>query len=288
LEGGQDDDDAQIEVDVEDDTKKEFNVKDIGEEEEDEATAAEYRTEGIPIEPFNLKQELTEGFFDKNGHYIEHTNKDLEDPWYDEVIQQEEDANKNKREGVTKKKAVRFDPAAEKRLEQKAKEEEEATRNRPFREDYQGIRTFLVSHLQPQENVLQALRRLKKKPSSSLKADDQQQKANTILFNQITEAADICLAKFTYYIYHDSREKMLEDMKKDVNGGGSDQTAEDSGIRWEYKLSADTQEVFGPYTTQAMIDWAKQGYFQGDSKVLLRQVGEQDFQSSENVNFLNF
>lgn len=37
--------------------------------------------DGIPIEPFHLKREREEGYFDADGNYIEYALKDDDDAW---------------------------------------------------------------------------------------------------------------------------------------------------------------------------------------------------------------
>jgi len=56
---------------------------------------------------------------------------------------------------------------------------------------------------------------------------------------------------------------------------------------WEYK-SCDTSnaQVFGPFTTEQMIDWQNQNYFQGDTVMMVRKVNSgESFQRSDSVNF---
>lgn len=37
--------------------------------------------DGIPIEPFHLKREREEGYFDVDGNYVEYALKDADDAW---------------------------------------------------------------------------------------------------------------------------------------------------------------------------------------------------------------
>lgn len=53
--------------------------------EEDEDTWSDDDKQDIAIEPFNLKQEQEEGYFDVTGHYVENKfSKGVSDAWLDE------------------------------------------------------------------------------------------------------------------------------------------------------------------------------------------------------------
>ena len=40
-----------------------------------------FNEEGIPIEPFHLKREREEGYFDAEGNYVEYALQDDDDEW---------------------------------------------------------------------------------------------------------------------------------------------------------------------------------------------------------------
>lgn len=41
--------------------------------------------EGVPITPFNLKEEMEEGHFDSEGNYFINKEKDIRDNWLDNI-----------------------------------------------------------------------------------------------------------------------------------------------------------------------------------------------------------
>lgn len=44
-----------------------------------------YNDGGIPMEPFHLRRERAEGYFDEGGNYIEHKLADLTDAWLESL-----------------------------------------------------------------------------------------------------------------------------------------------------------------------------------------------------------
>ena len=50
-------------------------------EEADEDTDVRFTEDGIPIEPFNLRTERAEGYFDEEGNYVAYRGGDDTDAW---------------------------------------------------------------------------------------------------------------------------------------------------------------------------------------------------------------
>jgi CD2 antigen cytoplasmic tail-binding protein 2 len=44
-----------------------------------------FTTDGIPIEPFHLRRERAEGFFDAEGNYVEYRLEPESDAWLDSL-----------------------------------------------------------------------------------------------------------------------------------------------------------------------------------------------------------
>jgi len=67
---------------------------------EDETYDAQFykigTSEEIPLDPFNLHRELSEGRFDDEGNYVEDPQEIIKDPWYEECL--ERDAFKTEKE----------------------------------------------------------------------------------------------------------------------------------------------------------------------------------------------
>lgn len=90
------------------------------------------------MEPFNLKKEREEGFFDPEGNYVEYVEKDFQDPWLEST---EVD------ESLAKKAAARAAIANEPQPDLSAQE-------------MAAVKRRIANALEPGETVLQGLRRL--------------------------------------------------------------------------------------------------------------------------------
>jgi len=57
---------------------------------------------------------------------------------------------------------------------------------------------------------------------------------------------------------------------------------------WEYKALG-SNELFGPFTTSQVRDWVNQGYFKGDTAVMIRRVSAspEEFVSSDSIDWNN-
>ncbi|BBN09165.1 CD2 antigen cytoplasmic tail-binding protein 2 [Marchantia polymorpha subsp. ruderalis] len=150
-------------------------------EEEDE----EIVEDGQRFEPFNLKQEREEGYFDGQGNYVEYRNEnDGKDAWLDSV---EVD--------------TRF---ANKALAQTGKDAEVDGDNLG-KDELWAIKRRIADALQPGETVLRALRRLKGTPKDGNKRE-RMSEANKAIFDQLTEDAVKLLEDGDYNVYEEKRE----------------------------------------------------------------------------------
>jgi len=221
----------------------------------------------IALEPFNLNRELAEGRFDDNGNYVETRNEDINDPWYQECLE---------REGYPKVGYGESSSSSSKLSVKKTSTKDETKEELPT--DLISLKKLIVTYLQDGENVLKALRRLKGKPSE--KQSSTPKEANTA-FDLLTEAADLCLHNFSYFnIYSETKEEILASIQNE--------TGERMPVLsyWEYKLTEDSEEIYGPFLTSDMLSWYTEGYFQGERVVFLRRVGSHEpFQPSDTVDF---
>lgn len=259
----------------------------------------------IKITPFNLREEMEDGYFDSEGNYFERKEKEIRDDWLDSV-----------------------DWVKVKEL-QKGKDENMADSSDQF-EDANEINTAeylgkIVAILKPRETILSALRRLGGKPSSAsdrLKAKKkkidcsdaqvtEQSKENLL---KLTELADGLLNSGEFDIYQATYEKLqyrlkalaeqpvddddaLEaayNSKSDAEEKKSATTAAsasvDNEVYWQYKWDNDKKsELFGPFSSSEMLDWTDQGYFKDG--VLVRKLvnksteGEGQFYNSKRIDF---
>ncbi|KAG6498521.1 hypothetical protein ZIOFF_038241 [Zingiber officinale] len=123
-----------------------------------------FEDDGIQIEPFNLKQEREEGYFDANGNFVEYAKQnEIKDAWLDSVV-------------VDTKLAGKFKPKAS---------AEEAYDDLSS-DDVGKIKRRIANALQPGETIIQALKRLKG-PSTDKKA--KLLETSKWIFDQLTEDA---------------------------------------------------------------------------------------------------
>jgi len=210
--------------------------------------------EEVPIEPFNLRAENREGYFDLSGNYVENKiEKGVKDAWLDEYDE---------------KWAKEFEKKKPAKEPKSTKDEEEDVN-----------RTTLLQNvcdlLSEKENVLAALKRYSGKGKEAKDMDK---------FNKLTEAADILLHNGYTNIYSDKKATIEDQLEEEQNGptgenNGEDNTHTAPTTMWEYKgLDGVT---YGPYTTAHMRNWRDQGYFSEETGVLVRQAKQDDMFAEE-------
>ncbi|KAH7652765.1 CD2 antigen cytoplasmic tail-binding protein 2 [Dioscorea alata] len=137
--------------------------------------------DGIQIEPFNLKQEREEGYFDANGNFVEYaTQNQIKDAWLDN-------------------------------LEVDARFVEKSQAKKMPEEDYQDItseeigriKRNIANVLEPGETIIQALKRLK---GTSSDKRGKMSEATKQMFDQLTEDAMKLMENGEYNVYHEERE----------------------------------------------------------------------------------
>ncbi|XP_043685668.1 CD2 antigen cytoplasmic tail-binding protein 2 homolog [Vespula pensylvanica] len=300
-----------------------YNVMDENEFEgaEDGPTAPEAN---VGFTAFNMKEELEEGHFDKEGHYLWKKEKQIRDNWLDNI----DWVQVKPRSNITKK----------------LKEESHGLADSDSDDDGADI-TFdpvhlykqILDYLQPGETVSKALCRLgkgkkrltnaerwkKKKEGKSLQTDDH----NSAQITKLTELANELLTRTgNMDIYQESYEqinKKVEDREKHSHPSKKeadlDMYADDFDVKekakldekdtdndkklastksentknedevedvtWELKWSQEEDaEVHGPHTSEQMHAWAKEGYFKKGAWV--RRTGQQNqFYSAARVDF---
>lgn len=310
-----------LDSDEEDDETKEdtYNVMDENEFEgtEDGPVAPETN---VGFTAFNMKEELEEGHFDKEGHYLWNKEKQIRDNWLDNIDW------------------IQVKPTSGSTMTKKEKDKS-GVADSDSEDDEMDI-TFdpvhlykqILDYLQPGETVSKALCRLgkgkkrlttaerwkRKKEGKSLQTDDH----NSAQITKLTELANELLTRTgNMDIYQESYEqikKKVEDRGKHSHPSKKeadlDMYADDFDVKerakldekdgkqtekkespkkedqaedvtWELKWSqAEDAEVHGPHTTQQMHAWAKEGYFKKGAWV--RRTGQQNqFYSAARVDF---
>ncbi|KFM74431.1 CD2 antigen cytoplasmic tail-binding protein 2, partial [Stegodyphus mimosarum] len=307
------------EEDDEEELSKKYNVMDPSELEGQEEGTIDYDGE-IKITPFNMREELEEGFFDKEGTYIFNKEADvIKDQWLDDI-----DWIK-----------VKATEGSKRKLDDDADDSDEEPPQINLVEHY----TEMLKLMQPKETVQKAICRLGGKSSSSRNASSRWKKKKDAVslladnetdedyekLQRLTSLADDIIHSGDMDIYQQTYEKLSfyvdskrNSEKTDPSSTGDTEEALDmfgedfdekvdpsktpvqpsensppheavdpnSEVMWEFKWdTSDDAKIYGPYPTSQMLHWTQEKYF--DDGVLVRQVGKQDseFYSSKRIDF---
>ncbi|GLJ46783.1 hypothetical protein SUGI_0986680 [Cryptomeria japonica] len=157
-------------------------LDDIGAAEEDYEDDEALEDDGIKIEPFNLKQEREEGYFDSEGNYVEYGNgNEIKDAWLDSV---EVD--------------TRF---ADEHLEIQERDNDQELSSL----EVGKIKRRIANTLQPGETVLHALRRMKAISNDKSKRGKMPEETK-VVFDQLTDDAMKLMDNGDYNVYDDKKE----------------------------------------------------------------------------------
>jgi len=271
--------------------------------------------EGVPIEPFNMSQETSDGtgYFDGDTFVFRRGGRDEDDEpdaWADGLSADDSAANKNKKQ-------------RQRRSEESEDSEEEESTNAPRDPIDDWTNEELLAKILPlvsdTETVAQAIVRygnLLKRTAPSRgsggkategglssaidkkageAADGSKTKSRDLAhaaLNDVTEAANALLLKGKVVdIYQKTRNdilKMLPASGHETNGASNTANNNTANINnntggvvhWEYQGSQD-QQIHGPYTTEQMVGWIGAGYFVGPSAVKVRTIREASEEAQE-------
>ncbi|XP_062026154.1 uncharacterized protein LOC133742491 [Rosa rugosa] len=166
---------------------------------DDDASAAEvsYRgldyekfvEDGVQFEPFNLEKEREEGYFDADGNFVEYVEKNqVKDAWLDSIT-----------------KAV--DPETTKKFAEKnggGGEGDDEVGEDLSSDEIGKIKRRIADVLEPEETVLQALRRLKGNKKEKMSAETK------AVFDQLTEDAMVLMMKNGENNVYDEEKEVFE------------------------------------------------------------------------------
>lgn len=191
--------------------------------------------EGVPITPFNLKEEMEEGHFDSEGNYFINKDKEIRDNWLDNIdwVKIKEQPVKKKKKGLSAKRPRRAgdeDEAEEERRreekegEEEAEEEEESEAQEDPLASYTPYQLIeaVVNLMQPGETVSAALRRLgglggqKKKSRAQDGGEEKKDEASirdTEKLDSLTALSDRLVALGNYEIFQQTYEKLAYRLK---------------------------------------------------------------------------
>ncbi|KAH8402542.1 hypothetical protein KR222_008599 [Zaprionus bogoriensis] len=249
----------------------------------------------VKITPFNMREELEEGHFDKDGHYHWNKESEIKDNWLDNIDWVKVEKDKNY-----------FDPN---------NEEKDGLPANSF--NLNASLRKMLEFMKPGESVQMALQRLgRKRPKLSTLEKLKQKKAGitnteTQDIATLTEVANEILSSTgNMDIYQETYEQItrkLEDLPSTSKPAGEsfDMYADDfeekeskllkqsqkpaaepstNEIKWEFKWKQTDEDIQGPYSTEKMLNWSTGDYFK--SGVYVRKVGENsNFYSSNRIDF---
>ncbi len=263
----------------------------------------------IRITPFNMDEELEEGHFDTEGTYIPNKTDDIHDNWLDRI------------DWLQVKQTIDTKTDDNRETDDETDEESEDKTN--F--DYISVYKEMLSLMQPKESVQKTIQRLGKSCGKSKSSDrwknktiDKNEANNSASDKQISakdqllrlsSLADKVLQTGDMDIYQRTYEQLDFHLKKksDNSSAECDMFSDDfdstktissnnetinssikssNDIKWEFKWEDnESAQVFGPYSSQEMLNWVNDGYF--EDGVYVRQIGKTDsqFYNSKRIDF---
>lgn len=297
-------------LDSDEEESEEENVLDVddieGEEEGHDRQEGEQK-----MTAFNMKEEMEEGHFDKDGHFIWNNEKEIRDNWLDNI-----DWQKIKHSQETADKYTISETGIE-----AESDSDETTENFDEVISYKNM----LQYMKPKETVNKALKRL---GGDNMKLSSverlRRKKAGTLHDNKevthLTELANEILTKQgNMDIYQETFEQILckvknnenktNSMKKEpeldmyaddfdqkekeriattsseVSNTETENGSEKQPLMWEFKWNAEDDKILGPHSTAQMIKWAREKYFKDG--VMVRKCGGDDsrFYTSNRIDF---
>ncbi|KAH8350690.1 hypothetical protein KR084_004014 [Drosophila pseudotakahashii] len=260
----------------------------------------------VKVTPFNMKEELEEGHFDKDGHY--HWNKETEakDNWLDNIDWVKIGKQKNA-----------FDPAKDDQNSNSSDDEKIEPAGKAFNLSMNLMKMLefmkegetvkmTLQRLGSQRPVLTTLQRIKQKKAGIVDTKTQE-------ISQLTELANEILSKTGNMDIYEETYESIKTKIADLPGTSKPKAADDidmyaddfetkelersktsnatekptmttSEVTWEFKWSQNETEIQGPFSTEKMLKWSQENYFKNG--VYVRKCGENtNFYTSNRIDF---
>lgn len=294
-----------LDSDEEDDETEaeKYNVMNMeGMEGQEEATAD--RDGDIKLTAFNMKEEMDEGHFDRDGTYIFNKDDETKDEWLDNLDKMPISEFAKKNDDLN----------------------EDSQPEEPFNvvQAYRDLISILISE---SESIEEGMRRIGKiaNPPRNLKAKDKQsaktfsaeEKASAKeTLNKLIEIADKFISRGDMNVYQKTRKAfqillkqndilpVVQNSEDDIFGDNfnsaptasssqatnkaatepSSEKAEE--VKWEFKWeNVDSAPIYGPYPSNQMLAWVQSEYFA--KGVWARQITKRDgpFYNSKRIDF---
>lgn len=270
---------------------------------------------------FNMKEELEEGHFDKDGHYLWKKEKQIRDNWLDNIDW------------------VQVKPGSTNIKDTKSSEshglgDSDSDDDENIMFDPIPLYKQILEYLKPGETVSKTLCRLGKgkkklttaerwKKKKESKTQTEEEDSNSVKITKLTELANELLTRTgNMDIYQESYEQIKnkieqadkraklskqeaeldmyaddfdEKEKTKLDNADNEKTTEatkteettslEETVTWDLKWSQnENAEIHGPHTSEQMHAWAKEGYFKKGAWV--RRTGQQhQFYNAARVDF---
>ncbi|XP_055692213.1 CD2 antigen cytoplasmic tail-binding protein 2 homolog [Lutzomyia longipalpis] len=300
-----------LDSDEEESDDEQYNVLDENDIEGEEEGIAGMDGE-TKLTPFNMKEEMEEGHFDREGHYVWNKTKEISDNWLDNIDWVKVQETKA---GTSRIRTLGEDSSSD--------SEGEGSTSKKFNmtDSYEKI----LKIMKPGETVKKTLQRLGKDTKISSAERWRRKKAGIVdeasgiittfteLTNNIlTQTGNMNIYEETYEFIEgrirkasvpapdDALDMYADDFdakEKSKLGGANvteqptenkDDKAEEEEhpkLMWEFKWTQNDTELQGPYTTEQMHKMSVDGRFK--SGVFVKKIGEGEgnFYSSNRIDF---
>ncbi|XP_034749337.1 CD2 antigen cytoplasmic tail-binding protein 2 [Etheostoma cragini] len=194
--------------------------------------------EGVSITPFNLDEEMQEGYFDSEGNYFVKKEEQIRDNWLDNIdwVRIKEQPYKQKKKGLGAKRKRRAGDEDEAEEEKQREEKQAGGKNNEEEEEEEDeemepaedplasytqhqLTEAVIELLLPGETVAKALRRLgglggrKKGKLREQSEPTEETKRDTEKLDRLTALADRLVGSGMFEIYQQTYEKLAYMMK---------------------------------------------------------------------------
>ncbi|KAJ8347397.1 hypothetical protein SKAU_G00287980 [Synaphobranchus kaupii] len=208
--------------------------------------------EGVPITPFNLEEEMQEGYFDSEGNYFVRKDEEIRDNWLDNIdwVKIKEQPVKRKK-GLSAKRRRRAgdedEAEEEKQREEKQEDSEEEVEAQPVEDplaNYSKVQLTeaVIELLLPGETVAGGLRRLgglgRKKVKGRLEGKEEGTDRDAEKLDRLTALADRLVGSGEFEIYQQTYEKLSYRLKG-MRGGSKGQRKDAEEEEEELDMFAD-------------------------------------------------
>ncbi|XP_065355902.1 CD2 antigen cytoplasmic tail-binding protein 2 homolog [Calliphora vicina] len=260
----------------------------------------------VKITPFNMREELEEGHFDKEGNYHWNKSNDIKDNWLDNIdwvkIQKEKEISKIAdgndaadaksmevyNEALLYKQLLFYMNEGEsvactlKRLGKNRVKMSSVERLRLKKQGITDVNGDKITKLTELANEI--LTKTGNMDIYQATFESLKEKVNSI---PSTSKDGVKLTDTSFDMYSDDFNKKEKDqLNKNNESVEKEATVESTSkeLLWEFKWKEKDTKLHGPFHTKQMLKWSKDGYFK--TGVYVRKVGElTNFYTSNRIDF---